>query len=95
MAVSKQELQHIAKLARLELTEKEIESMAEHLDRLLVHVNKLSELSLDGVEPMMRVDEEERPLREDIIKPGLSQAEAFKNAPLAHQGHFAIPKVIG
>ncbi|BAT71762.1 aspartyl-tRNA(Asn)/glutamyl-tRNA (Gln) amidotransferase subunit C [Thermosulfidibacter takaii ABI70S6] len=95
MAISREEVLYIAKLARLEFDEKKIEEFTHQLGRVLDYINKLSELDLEGVEPTYHVLEVTSVMREDEVKEGLSQEEALANAPDAKNGFFRVPRIIG
>lgn len=97
MKLTKQEVQQVAELANLALSDDEINRMAQDLDSILVHVDKLSELDTSGVEPMAQVlydAGETATLREDRERTPLGNTAALANAPLAGDGYFKVPKVI-
>ncbi len=94
MKIGKEEVLHVAALARLTFTDEEVGRMAEELSRLLEYVEKLGELDLDRVEPMAHVLEAATPLREDTVRSSLPQGVALANSPDAEQGCFRVPKVI-
>ena len=95
MQVDRETVLRMAKLARLEITEAELEKMAGSLSQLVGYMDQLKGLDLKDVEPMLAVDTSARPLRPDEPVPGLSKEEAFRNAPEVNLDHFSIPKVIG
>ena len=84
----------LAHLSRLEFNETEKEEIRKDLQRMIAFVDKLNELDLDGVEPMLFMSEEVNVLREDEIKGSISREEALKNAPLHDEQFFKVPKVI-
>lgn len=97
MKLTKQEVQQVAELANLALSDDEINRMAQDLDSILIHVDKLSELDTSGVEPMAQVlyeAGETATLREDRERAPLGNTAALANAPLAGGGYFKVPKVI-
>lgn len=97
MKLTKQEVQQVAELASLALSDDEINRMAQDLDNILIHVDKLSELDTSGVEPMAQVlyeAGETATLREDRERAPLGNTAALANAPLAGGGYFKVPKVI-
>ncbi len=97
MKLTKQEVQQVAELANLALSDDEINRMAQDLDNILIHVDKLSELDTSGVEPMAQVlyeAGETATLREDRERAPLGNTAALANAPLAGGGYFQVPKVI-
>jgi aspartyl-tRNA(Asn)/glutamyl-tRNA(Gln) amidotransferase subunit C len=97
LKLTKQEVQQVAELANLALSDDEINRMAQDLDNILIHVDKLSELDTSGVEPMAQVlyeAGETATLREDRERAPLGNTAALANAPLAGGGYFKVPKVI-
>lgn len=95
MQVDRETVLRMAKLARLEITEAELEKMAGSLSQLVSYMDQLKGLDLKDVEPMLAVDTSARPLRPDVPVPGLGKEEVFRNAPEVNLDHFSIPKVIG
>lgn len=94
MKISKQEVEHVAKLARLDLKGPEQEQLAEELSGILTYVEKLNELDTSGVEPTSHVLDIRNVMREDAAVPGLSQEQALFNAPEKAAGHYKVPKII-
>lgn len=92
--ISKEEVLHIAKLAKLKLSEEELEMFQEQLGKILEYFKKLEGLNTENVEPMKHVIETKNVLREDEPKEPISQEEALKNAPKSKEGFFEVPKVI-
>ncbi len=87
-------VEKLAHLARLKFNEEEKQEIKSDLQRMISFVEKLNELNLDGVEPLLHLSDEVNVLREDEIKGSVSREEALKNAPL-HDGEFIkVPKVI-
>lgn len=95
MAVSKKEVEHIAELARLELSEQEIESYTTQLNKILEYMDKLRELDTENVIPLSHPIEGTNVFREDEVKPSIDREEALKNAPSKDEEFFKVPKVIG
>ena len=95
MRVEKEEMLKLARLARLEFSETELEKMRESLGGLVEYIDMLKQLDLRGMEPMTAVDSSPRPLRPDREGPMLSKEAALRNAPETNLEHFSIPKVIG
>lgn len=84
----------LAHLSKLEFNETEKAEIKKDLQRMIGFVEKLDELNLDGVEPLLFMSEEVNVLREDEIKGSVSREAALKNAP-GHDGQFfKVPKVI-
>ena len=95
MRVEKAEILKLAKLARLEFTDPEIEKLGDSLGDLVGMLDTLKQLKLDNVEPMTAVDSSPRPLRPDVELPMLPKEKALANAPAVNLEHFSIPKLIG
>jgi len=95
--ITEQEMRRVAELANLALREDEVARMAQDLDGILSHIDKLNELDTTGVEPMAQVlfeAEETATLREDRERPSLANAEAVANAPVTSGGYYKVPRVI-
>ena len=90
--LSRDQVLHVARLARLELTEPEIERMAGELSKVLDHVETIGQLGdLDGVEPTSHVVDVENALRADVPRPSLPRDVALASAPAAGLGGFRVP----
>ncbi|KUG03033.1 aspartyl-trna(asn) amidotransferase subunit c [hydrocarbon metagenome] len=94
MALSIQEVQHVALLARLNLREEEQVKYAEQLSSILQYAEKLNELDTDGVEPLDHILPVFNVFREDKVKPGPDREEILANAPLVEDGQYKVPKII-
>lgn len=94
MKITRAEVQHVAQLARLAVTDDEADRLAVQLSSLLEYVEKLGELALDGVEPTAHVHEIVNAMRDDVAVPSLPREEALSNAPAVESGCFRVPKVI-
>jgi len=94
MEIQKDTLLRLAQLARLNPDEAEQSSLAKSLGDLVQYIDQIRGLDLSNVEPMMHVTDTAKPLRPDVVQPGLSTEEAFVNAPVENLGHFSIPKTI-
>jgi aspartyl-tRNA(Asn)/glutamyl-tRNA(Gln) amidotransferase subunit C len=94
MPISLQQVEYIAHLARLELSDEEKRKLAEQLGVILDAIAKLNELDTSGVEPMVHGIQGRQPLREDVAGQSLPQQEALQNAPEAGQGFFKVPRII-
>lgn len=82
---------HVAKLARLELSDEEVSTMTSELSGILEHVERISELDLSGVEPTSHVVALENVLRADVPRSSLEPEEALANAPDPVNGAFRVP----
>lgn len=95
MSLKKEQIDHLAHLARLDLSDAEKEHLGGDLDKILNYVATLNEVNVDGVEPLVSVIEKDTVLREDEPRPSLSQSDALKNAPEKNSDYFKVPKVLG
>jgi aspartyl-tRNA(Asn)/glutamyl-tRNA(Gln) amidotransferase subunit C len=89
--IDREQVLHVARLARLKLTDDEIERMAGELSGILEHVDRISELDLDGVEPTSHVIALENVLRPDSARPSWSRHEVLDRAPDPASGSFRVP----
>lgn len=89
--IDRSEVLHVARLARLALSDEEVEQMARELSAVLDHVEKIGELDLAGVAPTSHVVEVPSPLREDEPAPSLSREEALASAPGVEDDGFLVP----
>jgi aspartyl-tRNA(Asn)/glutamyl-tRNA(Gln) amidotransferase subunit C len=94
MKITKQEVEHVAALARLELSEQEKELLTSQLSNILTYVEKLNELDTKGVEPTAHVLDIKNVMRDDVPEESLSQERALANAPEKATGHYKVPKII-
>lgn len=95
MPLSRAQVEHIAKLARLNLTPDEIEKYTRELTVILTYVDQLQAVNTDGVEPQNQFITAENVFREDIPAQSLPRPEALRNAPDHDEEYFHVPKVIG
>jgi aspartyl-tRNA(Asn)/glutamyl-tRNA(Gln) amidotransferase subunit C len=106
--ISRDEVAHLARLARLALTDDELDSYAGQLDAILGHVSQIQSVDVTGVEatdnPLARRAGAQRPgeesgivnvSRPDVVEPCLTQEEALAAAPRAEDGRFAVPRILG
>lgn len=94
MRLTPAEVEHIAVLSRLELSDAERERAATELSQIIGYFEALSELDTDSVEPTMHALPIENVLRADEIAPGLSREAALRNAPESADGMFQVPRVV-
>ncbi len=92
--LSREEVLHIAHLARLELTEEEIEAYRQQLSSILDYFERLKEVDTEGIPPTASVLPPRTRLREDEPRPGLSREELLANAPDVEDGQFRVPPVL-
>jgi aspartyl-tRNA(Asn)/glutamyl-tRNA(Gln) amidotransferase subunit C len=88
------EVHHVAKLARLALSDPEAERMTAELDQILAYAESLQQLDTEGIEPTAHAIPLPTPLRPDRATPGMPPELAVANAPEAIAGAFVVPKVI-
>jgi aspartyl-tRNA(Asn)/glutamyl-tRNA(Gln) amidotransferase subunit C len=89
--IERDQVLHVAKLARLGLADDEVETMAGELSGILEHVDRIAELDLSGVEPTSHVVELENVWREDQPRESLDRDVALEQAPDPHDGSFRVP----
>jgi aspartyl-tRNA(Asn)/glutamyl-tRNA(Gln) amidotransferase subunit C len=94
MRVTVKEVEKIARLAKLSVSEDETVKFQEQLDEMLDYVDKLNELDTGGVEPTFFIRHGTEGLREDRPAESLSREEALNNAPSHTHGFFSVPKII-
>lgn len=94
MKINADEVTYVAKLARLNLSDDEVEAMTIQLDRILSYVEKLNELDTDQVRPMTHAIEVQNAFREDKIKDSLGREASLQNAPQHNNEAFMVPKII-
>ena len=93
--ISRDEVAHLARLARLALTDTELDSFAGQLDAILTHVSQIQAVDVTGVEPTDNPLKDVNITRPDQIAPCLTQQEALAEAPNAVDGRFAVPQILG
>lgn len=89
--IDREQVLHVARLARLQLTEQEVDRMAGEMSTILEHVETMNELDLEGVEPTSHVVELQNVLREDVPRDCLPRERALEQAPDAADGGFRVP----
>lgn len=94
MGIGRQQVEHVAKLARLALTEDELSLFEEQLSRILEHANTVANLDTEGVEPTSHSMPLMNVLRPDVVIPSIGSAAALANAPAAEDGHFRVPRIL-
>ena len=93
--ISRADVEHAAQLARLALTEAEIEQLTVDLAKILDHAALVSALDTTDVPPPTHPIELVKVLRPDVPRPGLDQVEALAEAPVAESGRFRVPRILG
>lgn len=95
MSVTIKDVEHIARLAKLEFSETEKEKFTHQFNDILKYMEQLNSVDTTNVEPLAQVIELNNVFRDDVVKPSISTEEALKNAPDKTEEHFKVPKVIG
>jgi len=95
MAISEADVRHVAMLARLELTDEQVTTLAAELSSILGHVDELRGLDLADVQPTAHPLSMTNSVRADEVRPGLSRDEALRNAPDSDGAAFRIPTIVG
>ena len=93
-AISRDDVAHLARLARMELTDEELAHYAEQLDVILGAVQRISEVAAEDVEPMSHPVAISNVFREDVRVPGLSSEEALAGAPSVEDDRFRVPRIL-
>ena len=93
--ISRDDVAHLARLARLALTDDEIDSYAGQLGAILEHVSRIQAVDVTGVDATDNPLKDVNVTRPDAVAPSLSQAEALAEAPRAEEGRFAVPQILG
>jgi aspartyl-tRNA(Asn)/glutamyl-tRNA(Gln) amidotransferase subunit C len=93
--ISPEEVAHVARLARLDLSPEALERATEQLAGVLVHFRDIDALNLDDVEPMTQPYPLVNVLREDVVGPTLDRDEVLAAAPSAEDGRFRVPPILG
>jgi aspartyl-tRNA(Asn)/glutamyl-tRNA(Gln) amidotransferase subunit C len=95
VALSTEEVRKIAQLARLELTDAEVQKQGVRLNELLQRFEELKELDVEGIEPTAHCLPVRNVFREDAVRPSLSRADVLANAPDQRDGCFIVPRILG
>jgi len=95
MPVTLKDVEHVAKLAKLEFTPAEMEKFTHQLNEILAYVGKLNEIDTTNVPPLSQVVELSNVFRDDISRASYPPEEILKNAPDRNEKFFKVPKVIG
>lgn len=92
--LSLEDVRKVASLARLKLSEAELQGFAEQLGGMLDYVEVLNELDVSGVEPMAHVADVSNVLREDELRDSLPREDALSNAPKTDGKYFLVPQIL-
>ena len=91
--ISREEVAHVARLARLHFDEGELARLQGELSTIMDYVQQIGRLDLAGVPPTAHAVAVQNVFRPDVPRPSLSQEEALANAPAVEAGHFAVPRI--
>lgn len=94
MSVNQATVRHIARLARIAVSDQEVDALVPELNNILHWVEQLQEVDVTGVEPMTAVIPNHLRLRDDVVTDGNKRDDVLANAPVAEHGFYAVPKVI-
>jgi aspartyl-tRNA(Asn)/glutamyl-tRNA(Gln) amidotransferase subunit C len=94
VALTAEQVQHVASLSRLALTESEIESLRQELSAILEYASIIETLDTTAILPTASVLPLRNVLREDKVAPSLSQEDALANAPCSAEGHFSVQAIL-
>lgn len=94
MAIKKEDVKHIAKLARLKLNDKEIDYFADQLSKIIDYIGQLKEVDTSNIEPTSHVLLIQNVFRKDIVESSLKQSDVLKNAPSKEGEFFKVPRII-
>jgi aspartyl-tRNA(Asn)/glutamyl-tRNA(Gln) amidotransferase subunit C len=89
-----QEVEHVAKLARLDFSEEDKKKLSEQLGEILDYIDQLNELDTENVKPTSHVIPVKNVVRPDEVKPSLTRDEALANAPNNVDNLFEVPKIV-
>lgn len=94
MKITKEQVEHVANLARLQLKEEEKEWLTRDMANILEFADQLNELDISNVEPTAHVIPIQNVFREDAAEPSMNREELLKNAPSKENGCFYVPKIV-
>jgi len=94
MKITQKELEHVAHLARLTLSDEELDTMREQLDNILSYIDKLGELDTSEKQATTHVFSVNNAFREDVVTESLSRGQSLANAPQQNGESFQVPKII-
>src|SRR5262245_22805710 len=95
MSLTADEVRKAADLARLELSDADVEAMAKQLSAIVDYVNQLQQVNTDGIEPLAHALDLNDVFRDDLLAPSLSEDEALANAPNRSGNYYSVPAVFG
>jgi len=92
--VSKNEVRKIASLARLSLSEKELESRTDDMNNIINYMDTLNEIDTDNVEELYNVNDISNPLRDDTFEQSLEKKDVLKNSPSSNDDYIEVPLIV-
>lgn len=95
MAISRDDVEKVALLARLELTDAEVESLTTELAQIVGYVDQLAEVDTENIEPMAHAVEVHNVFADDVVRPSLTREQALSNAPSHNDKGYLVPPVLG
>lgn len=95
MAITRADVENVALLARLQLSDSELDRLAGELANIVGYVDQLAEVDSTGVEPMAHAVEVHNVFADDVIEPSLPRAAALSNAPRHNERGYLVPPVLG
>jgi aspartyl-tRNA(Asn)/glutamyl-tRNA(Gln) amidotransferase subunit C len=94
-SLTRAEVEHVARLARLALTDDELDALTPELGKILEHAAQVSALDTEGVPPTAHPLPLANVFRPDVARPGLARDEVLAEAPAAEDGRFRVPRILG
>lgn len=94
MSNRKDQVLHIAHMARIELQEKEVDNVAEYMDKMQALASKLEDLNTDGVQPTTHIFHQQNVMRDDVVKKEYTREEVLKNVPSQKDGQIKVPTIL-
>lgn len=93
--ISRDEVAHLARLARLALTAEELDQFADQIDGIIAHVSAVGQVAAEGVEPMSHPHSIHTTMRADVVEPTLTPEQALDQAPEVAEQRFVVPQILG
>lgn len=94
MSITLKQVEHVAELARLDLTDEEKNQFTEQLNAILKYAEQLNQLNTDDVQPTTHVMQITNVMREDVVRPSWPIEKVMANAPDHEDGHFKVPAIL-
>lgn len=94
MKITKEQVTHVANLARLNLTEEEKEHMTKDMESIIAFVDQMNGLDIEGIKPTDHIIPVNNVFREDVVKPSMDVEELLRNAPAKENGCYSVPKIV-